>query len=235
MSACATWVIRTSWQLTIEIPTEPPTLRARLSRLAAVVRSRGASVSKARLCSGTKISPRPRPWTTPLEITGPDGWSSAKPVIIHSDTPISTTPRPTSKPRVDLAGQPARHQHRDQRADAARRGQEARLQHRIAVEILEQRRQQREAGEQQHAGHRHEQQASREIAVGEHAAFEQRLARGHDVDDEHPEGARSPRPPRSMISQLSNQSFCWPRSRNSCSAPIAIASRTKPNTSNLRR
>ena len=78
------------------MPTDPPMLRDRLSSAAAVVRMRGASVSNARLCSGTKIRPRPRPWTTPLMITGRDGWSSAKPVIIHSDTPISATPMPTS-------------------------------------------------------------------------------------------------------------------------------------------
>ena len=37
-----------------------------------------------------------------------------------------------------------------------------------------------------------------------------------------------------MISQLENQSFCSPRSRQNCSAPSAIASSAKPNMSNLR-
>ena len=82
MSACATWVIRTSCVLTTEMPTEPPMLRDRLSSAAPVVRSRGASVSNASVCSGTKIRPSPRPWTTPLTITGRDGWSIAKPVIM---------------------------------------------------------------------------------------------------------------------------------------------------------
>src|SRR5678815_1599015 len=43
MSACATWVMRTSWAVTTEIPTDPPMLRDRLSSDAAVVRIRGAS------------------------------------------------------------------------------------------------------------------------------------------------------------------------------------------------
>src|SRR5438309_2208597 len=73
MSACATWVIRTSCVLTTEMPIEPPMLRDRLSKAAPVVRIRGANVSNARLCSGTKIRPRPSPWTTPLMITGRDG------------------------------------------------------------------------------------------------------------------------------------------------------------------
>ena len=42
------------------------------------------------------MRPSPRPWTIPLVITGRDGWSMAKPVIISSETPISTTPMPTS-------------------------------------------------------------------------------------------------------------------------------------------
>ena len=77
-------------------------LRDRLSRLAAVVRRRGASVSNARLCSGTKIRPRPRPWTTPLTITGRDGWSSAKPVIICSDTAHQRDAEPTSSAQSTL-------------------------------------------------------------------------------------------------------------------------------------
>ena len=82
MSAWLTWVIRTSCVLTTEMPIEPPMLRDRLSSAAPVVRIRGASVSKASVCRGTKISPRPSPWTTPLTITGRDGWSIAKPVIM---------------------------------------------------------------------------------------------------------------------------------------------------------
>ena len=59
--------------------------------------------------------------------------------------------------------------------------------HRIAEQALEHRRQQGEAGEQHHAHHRHEQQAGREIAVGEHLRVEDRIARGQHVDDEHPQ------------------------------------------------
>jgi len=36
------------------------------------------------------------------------------------------------------------------------------------------------------------------------------------------------------VSQLENQSFCSPRSRNSCKAARAIASSANPNRSNLR-
>ena len=78
----ATWVMRTSCVLTIEMPTEPPMLRDRLRSAAPVVRKRADSVSNASVCSGTKIRPSPSPWTTPLMITGRDGWSIAKPVIM---------------------------------------------------------------------------------------------------------------------------------------------------------
>lgn len=37
----------------------------------------------------------------------------------------------------------------------------------------------------------------------------------------------------SLISQESNQSSCWPRSRNSCSSPMATLSATKPKMSSF--
>ena len=70
MSAWAICVLRTSCELTSAIPTEPPMLRDRLSKLAALVRSGGASVAKARLCIVTNKRPSPRPWISPLQITG---------------------------------------------------------------------------------------------------------------------------------------------------------------------
>ena len=42
------------------------------------------------------------------------------------------------------------------------------------------------------------------------------------------------RPSSSRISQLDSQSFCSPRSRNSCSPASASPSNTKPNMSNRR-
>ena len=90
------------------------------------------------------------------------------------------------QPRIEPARKPSRHQHRDQGADTARRGQESRLQHRIAVKILKQRRQQRQAREQQHAGHSHERHSGGEITVLEHRSVEQRIPGRDHMHDEHP-------------------------------------------------
>ncbi len=103
-------------------------------------------------------------------------------------------PETDQQPGIDLVAELARQKHRNQGPDPARRGQEARLEHRIAVKVLEQWREQREPGQQQHPGHRHEREPGGEIAVGEHAAFEQWILGGQRMDDEHPQGAdRHPR------------------------------------------
>ena len=99
------------------------------------------------------------------------------------------TPGADEQARVHLAGHAPRDQHREQRADAARRRQEAGLEHGIAIQILQQRRQKCEPSEQQHAGHRHEDDAHREVAVGEDGALEQRSFGSEHVDQEHPSGA----------------------------------------------
>jgi len=51
--------------ITIEMPTDEPMLRVRLSRLDPSVRSSGGRVAKAVAFRGMNTSPMPRPWTAP--------------------------------------------------------------------------------------------------------------------------------------------------------------------------
>ena len=109
-AARSEWLVCTlcaSSTVTTEMPTEPPMLRARFSRLAAVVRKSGFSVPKASVFSGTKRKPSANPWMTPLTTTGRWSISSEKPDICQSDQLISNMPnrissrasiRPISRP-----------------------------------------------------------------------------------------------------------------------------------------
>jgi hypothetical protein len=150
------------------MPIDPPMLRDRLSRAAAVVpHARGQRFERQRLQRNED-----QPEAEPLDDAADDhrlrrlvDRKAGHHVERRSHQEDADSDQHA---RVELPDQPPGEQHRNQRADAARSGEETRLQHRIAVERLEQRRQQREAGEQQHAGHRHEEQSGREIAVGEH-------------------------------------------------------------------
>ena len=77
----ATCVIRTSCVLTTEMPIDPPILRDRLSSAAAVSAS-AAAASRSQALQRHEDQAEAEPWTTPLMITGRDGWSIAKPVIM---------------------------------------------------------------------------------------------------------------------------------------------------------
>jgi hypothetical protein len=81
--------------------------------------------------SGVKVQPRPKPCSSPEMMTGPGPICSEKPVICHSDAAVSRKPGQDDQPVVDPVDQPRHDEHREHRADAARRGDEAGGHHRI--------------------------------------------------------------------------------------------------------
>src|SRR5205085_2210322 len=108
------WLVCTlcaSSTVTAEIPIEPPTLRERFSRLAAVVRNLGFSVPKASVFSGTNRKPSAKPWMMPLVMIGARSICSEKPDIRCRDQAISPMPNrisrrasilPTSRPTTSM-------------------------------------------------------------------------------------------------------------------------------------
>ncbi|PAV70526.1 hypothetical protein WR25_16387 [Diploscapter pachys] len=86
--------------------------------------------------------------------------------------------------RVDRLDQPADDDHRDQRADAARRGDEPGQHHRIAHQCFQHRRQQRQHAEQHGAEEEAEDRSGQEVAILEHADVDERAAGSQCVDDE---------------------------------------------------
>ena len=147
-SACATWVIRTSCAPTIEMPTDPPILRDEVEqRGAGRPHTRGQGFERQRL-QRHEDQAEAEALDDPADDHRPRRLVDRKAGHHPQRDAHQHDADPDQQPRIDLAHQPPGEQHRDQRADPARRGQEARLEHRIAVEILQQRREQGEAGEQ---------------------------------------------------------------------------------------
>jgi hypothetical protein len=108
--------------------------------------------------------PVPNPCIAPDQITEDMGSCIEKCDIIHSDIAVSTKPA-DDQAHIEAPDRAAHEQHGDQRAGAARRGGDTRLQHRIPHESLQQRRQQRQRREQ-HDAHQEDQDiAGQEIAV----------------------------------------------------------------------
>jgi len=79
------WVLRDSIAITTEMPIELPTLRIRLKIAEPSVRRCTGKVAKAMVESGTKTKPRPKPCTSPVQITGPISIWSEKPVMSHRE------------------------------------------------------------------------------------------------------------------------------------------------------
>ena len=97
----------------------------------------------------------------------------------------------------------------------------------IALQLLQERREQDHGRVLQHAHDQRDGDADSEVAVAERRRVEQRRARRHHVDGEH--GEEQHRQARFvMVSGESNQSLRWPRSNSSWAAAIAMAMKTKP-------
>ena len=99
------------------------------------------------------------------------------------------------QPRVDLP----LHQlpgdiHRRDDADPARHQQDPGIEHRIAVERLHHRRQQRERRRHQHADHQHEADPGQQIAIEEQRTIEHRVLRGQQLHEEQPRRAECHHP-----------------------------------------
>ena len=91
-------------------------------------------------------------------------------------------------PRIDAADELAGEVHGDEAAEAARRHGDTRGQHRIAEQILQQRRQQRHRREQHHAHDEHQKISHREIRVLEQPEADEGLTRRQRVNEENVSG-----------------------------------------------
>ena len=153
-----------------------PMLRIRLNSAVASVRSSGASVAKVMVLSGTKMKPRPRPWTKPAADDRPGADVGREARHLPERERGQAEAGEDQQARVDPADQAADQEHRDHGAEAARRQEVAGGQHRIAHQVLQERRQQRQRREQDDADHEDEQQAGREVAVAEQRRLDERAA-----------------------------------------------------------
>ena len=173
-----------------------PRLRIRLNSAGRLGAQVGARVAKASALSGTKMKPRPSPWTMPVRMIAHWLTSVVKSAISQSENAVSARPPKIEQARIDAADQPADHDHGDHRADAARRQHQAGGDHRIAHQVLQERRQQRQRRQQDDADDEDEQQADDEVAV-----LEQRGSRKgrsavshlHEEEIEAEAGERRPR------------------------------------------
>ena len=124
--------------------------------------------------------------------------------------------------------------HRDHRADAARRHDDAGGDGRIAEDRRQHRRQQRQARQQDDADDEDEHQPGREIAVDEDLRVDERVfatSARWTMNTQKPVMAR---PSSIQISTAENQSTSPPRSSISCSAPTPSDSMAKPKKSKPR-
>ncbi|MNC36467.1 hypothetical protein D3C75_849890 [compost metagenome] len=69
-----------------------PMLRIRLNSAVHSLRWCGARVAKVMVDNGTKMKPRPSPWTKPVRTMSQPLTSRVKPVISHSDRLVSSRP-----------------------------------------------------------------------------------------------------------------------------------------------
>ena len=79
--ACIIMLYRVRRRVVTEMPMLEPMLRIRLKKAVPCVRNRGARVEKVVVLSGTKTSPRPKPWTKPVRIMAARDTSGVKPAI----------------------------------------------------------------------------------------------------------------------------------------------------------
>ena len=187
-SAWLTCVICARTVETTEMPMLEPTLRTRLNRPVPSVRKWDRGWRRQASYSGTKTSPRPRPWTTPRVMIGPSSIMTVeKPDHLPERIGRQRQPDEDEDARVDHAHQPPDDDHRDHRADAARRHDQAGGDHRIAEQVLQHRRQQRQAGQQHDADDEDEdQRRSTKLRSRNMREVDERMLRRQRMDDEHP-------------------------------------------------
>ena len=166
------------------MPTEEPRLRISVHSAAPSVRISPGRVAKAMVLSGTNTNPRPTPWPMLSSVD-----RRRRDLRRPADHQVQRDGRQRQaeehhQARVDLAGEPPDHHHREERADAARAEEIAAGQHGIAHQVLDVGRHQRHGGEQDDADQEHEDQRDGEIPVAEDAQRDERALRGQRVAEE---------------------------------------------------
>ena len=119
--------------------------------------------------SGTNMKPSPKPCRMPVRTSVHCETSGVKPVISHSTAAVSSRPTASSSARIDAVDDAADDHHGDHGADAARRQHQAGGDHRIAHQVLQVGRDQRQRRQQDDADHEDEAEADGEVAVLEDA------------------------------------------------------------------
>ena len=176
----------------------PPRLRIRLKIAVPCVRICRGKVEKRDDAERHEDEAEAKALQQPGEMIGPIPMYSENPVICHIEIAVSSKPDQDDQPGVDAADQPGDEEHRDHRADAARRRHQPGRHHRIVHQILQHRRQQGHGPVERDADQEHQDRADDAIGVLQQLAVEERaVGGGRGVDDEQVEGERrrsSPRP-----------------------------------------
>ena len=154
-----------------------PMLRIRLYSAVPWVRSLPGSVAKVMVESGTNMKPSPMPCRMPVRISVHCETSGVKPVISHSTAGGQQQADGQQDARIDAVDDAADDHHGHHGADAARRQDQAGGDHRIAHQVLQVGREQRERGEQDDADHEDEAEPDGEVAVAEDARIDEGLLR----------------------------------------------------------